>query len=73
MARAFASNDRNIVMKRSRIYTTKLALGHAAIRELKLGELKRIDGGSSSDSIAVSGEPAARPPEEPRGGYVLTC
>jgi hypothetical protein len=60
-------------MKRSRNHTKKLALGHAAIRELKLGELERIDGGSSSDSIAVSGEPAGRPSEEPRDGYVLTC
>jgi hypothetical protein len=60
-------------MNRSRNITKKLVLGSSAIRELKLGELERIDGGSGSDTSAVDGKAVVPPPEDPRGGYVINC
>jgi hypothetical protein len=60
-------------MKRSRNNTRKLVLGHAVIRELKLGELERADGGTTSDANTGDEKAVPRPPEDPRDGYVINC
>jgi hypothetical protein len=60
------------VMKRSPNNTKKLVLDHAAVRELKLGDLERTHGGSTTTSGTVTREPVY-PPEKPGDDYVVTC
>lgn len=60
-------------MKRSPDYTKKLALDHAAVRELRLGELERINGGGTSTSVFFIGEPVPPPEKKPDDEYELTC
>ncbi len=59
-------------MKRSPNYTMKLVLDHAAVRELRLGDLEQTLGGSTTTSGTVTREPVY-PPKEPDDGYGLTC